>query len=149
MTLYEYRVVPAPKRGLKGKGVKGGEARFANALETAINDLAAEGWDYVRTDTLPFEERDGLMSKSTSFQNLLVFRRPRSEAEEISDETREEILAIAPPEAAEPEPEHPPLAARRDDDDPDVDPSRLAATLDDVPEGPSPQITATRRDTDS
>ena len=78
MPNYEYKVVPAPKKGLKGKGVKGTEERFANALMTAMNELGAEGWEYQRADTLPCEERSGVMGKSTSFQNMLVFRRKRS-----------------------------------------------------------------------
>jgi len=75
MTGFEYKVVPAPVRGLKAKGVKGTQARFANALQTVMNELGAEGWEYQRTDTLPVEERQGLTGKTTSFQNMLVFRR--------------------------------------------------------------------------
>lgn len=74
---YEYKVVPAPLRGIKAKGLKTPEDRFANALETAINELAADGWEYLRADTLPSEQRDGIMSKTTVFQNMLVFRREK------------------------------------------------------------------------
>lgn len=76
MQNYEYKVEPAPKRGLKAKGLKTGEARFANALQQMMNEFGAEGWEYQRTDTLPLEERQGLTGKTTSFQNMLVFRRP-------------------------------------------------------------------------
>lgn len=75
MTGFEYKVVPAPQRGLKAKGVKGTPARFANALETVMNELGAQGWEYLRSDTLPVEERQGLWGKTTNFQNMLVFRR--------------------------------------------------------------------------
>ena len=75
MPMYEYKVVPAPKKGLKGKGIKGAEDRFANALMTTMNELGAEGWEYQRSDTLPCEERSGLRGRSTTFQNMLVFRR--------------------------------------------------------------------------
>lgn len=75
MPMYEYKVVPAPKKGLKGKGIKGAEERFANALMVAMNELGAEGWEYQRSDTLPCEERTGMMAKSTVFLNMLVFRR--------------------------------------------------------------------------
>ncbi len=75
MSVFEYKVVAAPVRGLKGKGIKGTQARFANALQTVMNDLAKDGWEYQRTDTLPLEERQGLTGKSTTFQNMLVFRR--------------------------------------------------------------------------
>ena len=79
---YEYKVVPAPTRGLKAKGVKTAEDRFANALETEMNTLAADGWEYLRTDTLPSEQREGLMGKTTVYQNMLVFRRAQKTAQE-------------------------------------------------------------------
>lgn len=79
MTKYEYRVVPAPVRATKVKGVKGTARRFAQTLEDLMNELGAEGWEYLRADTLPVEERHGLTSKTTAFQNMLVFRRPQPE----------------------------------------------------------------------
>ena len=45
MQRFEFKVVPAPKRGLKARGLKGSEDRFAHALETLMNELGAEGWD--------------------------------------------------------------------------------------------------------
>ena len=75
MTQFEYRVVPAPKKGRRGKGVKGNDGKFANALELVMNEWAALGWEYQRTDTLPSEERQGLTGRITVFQNMLVFRR--------------------------------------------------------------------------
>lgn len=75
MSQYEYKVVPAPKKGLKAKGIKSAEDQYANALETAMNALGAEGWEYQRSETLPSEERSGLTRRVTTFQNMLVFRR--------------------------------------------------------------------------
>ncbi|MEM9911011.1 MAG: DUF4177 domain-containing protein [Pseudomonadota bacterium] len=72
---YEYKITPAPTRGQKGPGVKGSEARFAHGLELAINALAAEGWDYLRSEILPSEERQGLTSSHTVYRSVLVFRR--------------------------------------------------------------------------
>lgn len=77
---YEYKVVPAPTRGLKAKGVKTAEDRFAHALATEMNTLAADGWEYLRADTLPSEQREGLMGKTTVYQNMLVFRRLKAAA---------------------------------------------------------------------
>ncbi|WP_412563490.1 DUF4177 domain-containing protein [Thalassobius sp. MITS945101] len=79
MTQYDYKVVPAPARGLKAKGVKGAEARFAHAMETQLNELAAEGWEFQRAETLPSEERQGLTSSVTNYRSLLVFRRLKTE----------------------------------------------------------------------
>jgi hypothetical protein len=93
MPLYEYKVVPAPVRGLKAKGVKGVEARFAHALESAMNALAAEGWHYLRAETLPCEERISLMRRSTRDQHVLVFRRARAESsEEAAPHTMKELI---------------------------------------------------------
>lgn len=75
MTPYQYKIIPAPTRGLRGKGVKGAEGKFANALEQVMNDMGAQGWEYQRAETLPSEERSGLTSKTTVFRNVLVFRR--------------------------------------------------------------------------
>jgi hypothetical protein len=72
---YEYKVVPAPVKGVKAKGVKGAEAQFAHALSELMNGLAVDGWEYQRADTLPAEMRSGLTGKTTVFRNMLVFRR--------------------------------------------------------------------------
>ncbi|WP_342783965.1 DUF4177 domain-containing protein [Puniceibacterium confluentis] len=77
MNNFEYKVIPAPARGEKGKGVKGPEARFAHALELVMNEMAADGWEYQRAETLPSSERSGLTGSVTQWRNLLVFRRPR------------------------------------------------------------------------
>lgn len=75
MPQFEYKVIPAPRRGEKTKTAKTTEDRFAAALMRMMNDLGAEGWEYVRADTLPCDERSGLTGTKTSFQNMLIFRR--------------------------------------------------------------------------
>ncbi|WP_166416177.1 DUF4177 domain-containing protein [Cochlodiniinecator piscidefendens] len=75
MPNYEYKVIPAPKKGERAKGVKGNEARFAQTLMNVMNEYGSDGWEYQRTDTLPLETRSGLTGKTTTYQNLLVFRR--------------------------------------------------------------------------
>ena len=75
MQRYEFKVVPAPRRGEKVRGVKTTEERFAHALTGLLNEMGRDGWDYVRADALPCDERVGLTGSKTSFQNMLVFRR--------------------------------------------------------------------------
>ena len=75
MVNFEYKLLPAPTRGLKAKGVRSAEARFAYAVEVTINAMASDGWEYLRADTLPHEERQGLTGSATTFRTLLVFRR--------------------------------------------------------------------------
>ncbi len=77
MPEFEYKVVPAPTKGAKAKGVKTPEARFANAIEILMNQMAAEGWEYQRADMLPSEERQGLTGSTTNWRNVLVFRREK------------------------------------------------------------------------
>ena len=108
MQLYDYKVVPAPVRGEKDRGGKTGAERFALALGEVMNELAREGWEYWRAETLPAEERAGLASKVTVVHHLLVFRRAlaRAEAEEsaaedetgltFSTERRGRLTAFAP-----------------------------------------------------
>lgn len=85
MQQFEYKVVPAPVRGEKVKGARRTPERFAHALGALMNQLARDGWEYLRADTLPCEERTGLTGKTTTFQNMLVFRRALTAALPIPD----------------------------------------------------------------
>jgi hypothetical protein len=75
MQFYEYKTIPAPRKGEKARGIKGTDARFAHAFQTALNAQAAEGWEYQRSETLPVEHRTGLASKAVTQQSVLIFRR--------------------------------------------------------------------------
>ncbi len=81
MPFYEFKVVPAPRRGTKTKGLKTTEDRFAKALMDVMNTHGRDGWDYVRADVLPCDERSGLTGRTTTYQNMLVFRRELVEDE--------------------------------------------------------------------
>lgn len=96
MPKFEYTVVPAPRKGAKAKGAKTADQRFAHALAILINEKAAEGWEYLRTDTLPSEERSGLTGKTTVFQNMLIFRRP-TDIEALIEETAPRPVASPVP----------------------------------------------------
>ncbi|MEX0320428.1 MULTISPECIES: DUF4177 domain-containing protein [unclassified Ruegeria] len=82
MTLYEYKVVPAPQKGTKAKGIKTPEARFALSIEQVLNQLGLEGWEYLRAELLPSEERTGLTGSTVNWRNVLVFRRTAEDAAE-------------------------------------------------------------------
>ncbi|MGH1329921.1 MAG: DUF4177 domain-containing protein [Paracoccaceae bacterium] len=96
MQRFEYKVVPAPKKGQRGKGVKGADGRFAHALEQLMNENAALGWEYQRTDTLPAEERSGLASRTTVYQNMLVFRRETQAARSAHAPVAADPVVAAP-----------------------------------------------------
>lgn len=85
MKRYEYKLVTAPERAGKIKGLKGAD-RFAATLEDVMNTLGAEGWQYLRADTLPQEVRAGLTGKQTIYRNILVFLRELpDDAEDVQD----------------------------------------------------------------
>lgn len=97
MPRYEYKVVPAPTKGIKGKGVRGAEANFSFAVQELMNGMAGYGWEYQRAETLPSLERSGLTGTTTEWRNVLVFRRPHAgDASEFQPE-----LLPAPAHSAE------------------------------------------------
>jgi len=82
MPQYEYKVVPSPRKGEKAPGAKTVQDRFAAGLTTLMNRMGQDGWEYLRADALPCEERVGLTGTKTTFQSVLVFRRMVAEGAE-------------------------------------------------------------------
>lgn len=75
MERYEYLVVPAPRKGAKAKGLRSPADRYAHQMTLLLNDLAIEGWEFWRADTLASDERKGLMGTTSVSHELLIFRR--------------------------------------------------------------------------
>lgn len=101
MAQYEYKVVPAPAKAQKAKGVKTAEGRFAHTVEAELNRLAADGWEYQRAELLPHEERSGLTATQTKWRTVMVFRRligPVHAADEDEPAVETPVIpAVAPP----------------------------------------------------
>ncbi|PHP29389.1 DUF4177 domain-containing protein [Limimaricola cinnabarinus] len=131
MTAFEYRVVPAPRRGQKERGLKTAEDRYARALQGTINELGAKGWEYLRAETLPCEERQGLGGRKTVYHSVLVFRRAAAQA------------APATPVAAEPmaQPAQPGLSASRGEAPAAPRAMPSAREAQDIPDRPAPEVT--------
>lgn len=108
MQTHEYTVIPAPSRGEKARSAKTGAERFSYALLLEMNRMAADGWEYIRAETLPCEERSGLTSRTTVYHNVLVFRRalPREYPRQYAPD-HGAALAVAPAEPSR-APEPPP-----------------------------------------
>ncbi len=96
MQRYEYKVVPAPQKGTKAKGVKTPEGRFATSIEQLLNQLGQDGWEYQRAELLPSEERSGLTGSTTNWRNVLVFRRAVADENAAQPEPEEEDSTITP-----------------------------------------------------
>lgn len=80
MQNFEYLAVPAPNKGQKVKGLKTASDRYAHQLTLLLNDLAAEGWEYWRADSLASEERKGFTGSTRVTHELLIFRRLSADA---------------------------------------------------------------------
>lgn len=108
---YEYSVIPAPSRSEKDKDAKTPADRYATTLTAELNRMADDGWEYIRADVLPSEERSGLTGRSTVYHNLLVFRRPAPAAVQkdakteypfkAADSARDAAPANGSPDSAE------------------------------------------------
>ncbi len=95
MPRYEYKVIPAPQKGAKAKGVKTPEGRFATSVEQVLNEMGQQGWEYQRAELLPSEERSGLTGSTTNWRNVLVFRRV------IEADATEVVAPVATPSPTE------------------------------------------------
>ena len=95
MQTYEYKVVAAPSRSEKVRGAKTPADRFAQTLAKVMNDHARDGWEYVRADTLPSEERTGLTKRTTVYHTVLVFR--RATASPVEGESPRRLLTADAP----------------------------------------------------
>ncbi|MGY6548841.1 MAG: DUF4177 domain-containing protein [Roseinatronobacter sp.] len=131
MQFYEYLALPAPRRGSKVKGLKEPSERFAHAVTELMNEVAAEGWEFWRSESLPSEERKGLTGTTVVQNNLLIFRRPG--AATLAEHLDEDRAAPSPVSPARPEPAS---AAR---------PVRIAPVLPEQPTREAP-IYDTRRE---
>lgn len=74
--MYEYKCVGAPEKGKRGKRVRTRSDRVATAMQEIIADEAVDGWEYLRTDLVPVEEKSGIFSRVQEVHRaVLVFRR--------------------------------------------------------------------------
>ncbi|MDP5306344.1 DUF4177 domain-containing protein [Paracoccus spongiarum] len=115
---FEYTAIPAPTRGEKAREARTPTDRYARALAAELNRMAADGWEYLRADVLPSEERSGLTGRNTVYHNLLIFRRLAAPAQEEKAPQRylpqpEYPVAASPARAPEPRPHIPDAAAPR------------------------------------
>jgi hypothetical protein len=121
MQRYEYKVVPSPRRGTKAKGAKTTGDKFAAALTELMNAEAREGWEYLRAESLPAEEKPGMLRSTVEvYQSMLVFRR--------------ELAPATPAPAPAPVATVPPLSAARPAEVLHAEPSQRA----------EPQVTVPR-----
>ena len=74
MRKYEYKVVPVPAKCVSMKGTERGTDPAAHTIETVLNDLGVEGWEFVRADRVTLR-KGGLLGRGELTREMLVFRR--------------------------------------------------------------------------
>ncbi|MBN8291584.1 DUF4177 domain-containing protein [Rhodobacter sp. NTK016B] len=109
--MFEYKVVPAPVRAVRVKGLKTTAERFAHTVAESINAEAAGGWQFVRTETMPCETRSALGATKQTQQVVMIFarevgaRRPDAGAALAAVQAAPAVPAPAPaPVRAAPQP---------------------------------------------
>ncbi|WP_405405852.1 DUF4177 domain-containing protein [Paracoccus sp. Ld10] len=93
---FEYSVIPAPTKAEKAREAKTPTDRFALSLTAELNRMSADGWEYVRADVLPSEERSGLTGRTTVYHNVLVFRRKQGADPEVGRLPQPDVPDTAP-----------------------------------------------------
>jgi len=106
MRKFEYKAVPAPNTGTKAKGVKTTEDRFSLSLSNLLNEMAEDGWEYVRAETLPCTERKGFTGTQQTYQNVLIFRRLEQAALPLDKVTTRPLQPVETKPEYEAEPPH-------------------------------------------
>ena len=104
MSTFEYKSICAPRKALKIKGVKDADKRYAQTLTDVINAQSENGWEYFRAETLPVDEKTGMMGKTAEkYLSLLIFRRENIETYEepafkpsVQSETVEPMVLKTP-----------------------------------------------------
>jgi len=74
MTRYEYRAIACPEKASARRDLPKGADPFCATLSAAINDLAGDGWDYIRAETIEVRTRRFFRSRG-EHRTFLVFRR--------------------------------------------------------------------------
>lgn len=78
---YEYKCVGAPERPRKQRGARSRSDRVAVAMQEIITAEAVDGWEYLRTDLVPVEEKSGFFSRAHEVHRaVMVFRRDQAPA---------------------------------------------------------------------
>lgn len=99
---YEYIVIAAPTRIERAKRKLSAAERLADTMTAAINEMAADGWEYLRTETMTVEDKKGRFSKVEEvIETVLVFRRSVAPVEPVR-RARERIETVNEPPRTDP-----------------------------------------------
>lgn len=110
MSVYEFKLVPAPLRPVQKKVRSSAEDGFCVTLTEMVNDMAADGWEYVRCESLPGPSRGWKFWKPREERQVFVFRRLRDDSFLLPAPEAFGTDPLIPPRAAAPQPNDPPVS---------------------------------------
>ena len=100
---FEYKVIGAPEKGRRRRGARTRSDRVAAAFEEVLREEAVDGWEYLRTDLVPVEEKRGLLRpREEVHRAVMVFRRPLKPAARRRPD--EDELVLLPEARSRPRP---------------------------------------------
>ncbi len=74
MTDLTYTTIPAPDRAQWAVPLMGKNPDLSDEMTAVLNDMANKGWRFLRSETLPFVARRGLLRRKVeSRQTILIF----------------------------------------------------------------------------
>lgn len=103
---FEYKCVGAPERPKRLRGTSRSD-RVALAMQEVINAEAVDGWEYLRTDLVPVEEKPGFFSRTQEVHRAVLIFRRESAAARNAQPSRPSLAAAPHSIAAPPEPVEP------------------------------------------
>ena len=99
---FEYKCVGGPERPKRLRGTGSRSDRVALAMQEIISAEAVDGWEYLRTDLVPVEEKPGLFSRTQEVHRaVLIFRREGAAAARPARPAAAQLRGVGP--APEPE----------------------------------------------
>ncbi|MEL7468138.1 MAG: hypothetical protein AAFN27_06775 [Pseudomonadota bacterium] len=145
---YEYKCVGAPEKAKRRRGAKTRTDRVAAVMQDIIAQEAVGGWEYLRTDLVPVEEKSGLFGRVHEVHRaVLIFRRGEpagAHARAVQSDMVSPAPAMAAPAAANPYPAEPaatfpePAPAQQNTPEPAPDDDFRLAAHRDEPADPAP-----------
>lgn len=73
---YEYKCIAAPEKARRRRGAKTRTDRVALVVEEILQAETKGGWEYLRADLFPVEEKSGIFGRTQEVHRaVLVFRR--------------------------------------------------------------------------
>jgi len=75
MERFEYKLVKAPCQRKRFTGLKKSDDAFAITLTETLNDIASEGWQFLRKEEMSETRGNRLLGRRRRSHEYLVFRR--------------------------------------------------------------------------